>query len=224
MAATVASASVALADGERKPQTRSGFDSLSVCVERNATDDDTEIVVNVVPGDDGLAHLQMHAPDRRRVFTFSSPDPTILGFREFHLESPEPEGDRILAAYPRGKYYFWGQTHSREKFFGSALLSHELPAETVIIAPAQGSAVPPSALTIQWSPVPGITQYLLELENESADPEQSLAFNLGPDVTQFEVPAALLAPGAEYQVGVATVHPNCNVVFVETTFSTTQSP
>ena len=63
-------------------------------------------------------------------------------------------------------------------------------------------------------------QTILELENESADPEQSLTLNLPADTTRFRVPARWIASGAEYQVGVATVARNGNVVFAEVEFTT----
>jgi hypothetical protein len=208
------------AHGRPKPSPPAEFDVASICVESNATDGDTEILMNAVPGDDGLQHFQVRGPNGRRVFLFTSNDPTLMGMREFSLESPEPEGAQILAAYPEGTYYFWGHTHEGERFFSTPALSHVMPDETVIIAPIADSVVPTTGLTIQWSSVPGVSQYLLELENESADPEQSLSINLPADVTSFEIPAAWLAAGADYQVGIATVGDNCNVVFVESTFRT----
>lgn len=217
--ASFAATSIAGAHGRPKP---APFDTASICVERNATDGDTEIVMTAVPGDAGLKHFRVRSPDGRRVFSFASPDPTVLGIREFVLESPEPEGDRILASYPPGKYEFSGRTHAGASFYSKARLSHALPDETVIIAPVAGVSVPVEDLVIRWSAVPGVAQYLLELENESADPEQSLSFNLPPDATSFLIPAVWLAPGAEYQVGLATVAPNCNVVFVESTFATAE--
>jgi len=219
--AGVAAASVAGAHARpgHKPKA-APFDTASICVERNATDGDTEIVMTAVPGDEGLKQFRVRAPDGRRIFTFTSPDPTVLGIREFALESPEPEGDRILAAYPEGRYEFWGRTHEGQSFLDKPRLSHRMPNETVIIAPVEGEQAPVSDLVIRWSAVPGVAQYLLELENESADPEQSLSINLPPEATSFLVPAAWLAPGAEYQVGLGTVAPNCNVVFIESTFET----
>ena len=95
-----------------------------------------------------------------------------------------------------------------------------MPDATVIIAPVADEEVPISDLLVRWSPVPGIAQYLLEIENESTDPEQSLTINLPPEANSFLVPADWLTPGSEYQVGVATVANNCNVVFVESTFRT----
>jgi hypothetical protein len=203
-----------------QPATPEEFETASICVERNATDGDTEIVMEAVPGDAGLRHFQVRAPTGRRVFVFDSLDRGVMGMREFSLESPEPEGDQILAAYPQGTYYFWGHTHAGDKFFSTPRLSHVMPAATVILSPSADAVVATGDLAIEWSPVTGISQYLLELENESADPEQSLTFNLPPAVTRFVVPSALLAPGSDYQIGIATVSSNCNVVFVETTFRT----
>jgi hypothetical protein len=222
MISGIATTSAAVADGRsphgRKPVEK--FETVSLCVERNATDADTEIVLQAVPADDGLRHFEVRAPDGRRVFAFSSADPSVLGIREFELESPEPAGDRILAAYPEGSYRFAGQTHAGLLFFSKARLSHQMPDPAVIIAPIEGEEIPLSDLTIRWSPVPGVSQYVLELENESADPEQSLSLNLPADVTSFTVPANWLVPGSEYQVGIATIAPNCNIVFVESTFQT----
>ena len=68
--------------------------------------------------------------------------------------------------------------------------------------------------------MPGAAQILLELENESADPEQVLTFNLPADATSFEVPAVLMAAGASYQLSIGTVAGNGNRVFVEVAFQT----
>jgi hypothetical protein len=196
------------------------FSTASICVESNATDGDTEIVLRAVPEDDGLKRFYARAPDGRTVFSFNSADPTVLGMREFLLESPEPAGNRILAAYPEGNYAFVGRTHAGVRFFSRPRLSHRMPEATVIMAPLEDQEVPVSDLLVRWSPVPGVTQYLLEIENESADPEQSLTINLPPEASSFLVPAGWLTAGSEYQIGVATVAANCNIVFVESTFRT----
>jgi hypothetical protein len=57
---------------------------------------------------------------------------------------------------------------------------------------------------------------------ESADPEQTLTVNLPASITSFDVPAALLVPGAEYQVRIAAVGRNGNITVTETTFSTAE--
>ena len=128
----------------------------------------------------------------------------------------------MLAGYPEGEYLFFGISTAGEHFRGSAELSHQLPGETTILQPVQDSVIAAGSLTIQWSAVPGIREYILEFENESADPEQALTLNLPPEVTSFEIPAGLLVAGSDYQVGVQTVAENGNIVAVEVTFSTAE--
>ena len=218
LASAVALAIVAI--GAHAAENHSPFDTAEIYVEQNATDGDTEIVMVATGGDDGLRLLHVRAPDGRVVLNTGSRDPSILGLREFVFETPEPPGDAILEAYPEGLYEFHGSTHAGKRLHARAALSHTLPAPTFITHPPAGGVIRPTSLTIEWTPVPGVAQYLLELENESADPEQALSINLPGDVTSFEVPAALLVPGAQYQVGIGTVAPNGNIVFVENAFLT----
>jgi hypothetical protein len=196
------------------------FDTAQIYVEQNATDGDTEVVMAATGGDDGLRLLRVRAPDGRIVLSVGSRDPGILGLREFLFESPEPPNDEILDAYPEGTYVFHGSTHGGERLRGRAELSHALPPPTFITHPPAGGVVPPRSLIIEWTAVPGVREYVLELENESVDPEQALTINLRPDVTHFEVPEALLVPESDYQVGIGSVAANGNVVFVENVFAT----
>ncbi len=95
-----------------------------------------------------------------------------------------------------------------------------MPAAPVIMSPAAESEVPAGALRIEWSTVPGLRKVVIELENESFDPEQVLSVELPADATSFDVPAAFMQPGSEYQVGVAAVGENGNITVVETVFTT----
>ena len=197
------------------------FDTAEIYVERNATDGDTEIVIEAVGGDEGLCHFRVIAPGGREIFHFDSNDRSTGGLREFLVESPEPPGDAILAAYPEGLYRFRGRTCEGQGFAGADWLAHRVPAATVITSPPADSEVDgDNGVVIAWSAVPGVAEYILELENESANPEQSLTLNLPADTTRFRVPAHWIANGAEYQVGVATVARNGNVVFTEIQFTT----
>jgi hypothetical protein len=214
------SVAIGLGDAQSAPRRPTEFEESTIVVERNATDGDTEVVMTALGGDEGLRHLVIRTPDARRVLLLSSRDPTIMGIREFAFESPEPEGDAILAAYPEGTYMFHGVSVAGERFKGEAELSHQLPEPTVITNPVQGAVVEPDSLTIQWSAVPGIAEYVVEFENESTDPEQILTVNVPANSTSFEVPNSLVTPGNDYQVGIATVGASGNVVVTETTFST----
>ncbi|MGH8311005.1 MAG: hypothetical protein ACRETX_14565, partial [Steroidobacteraceae bacterium] len=71
------------------------FEVASIIVERNATDGDTEVVLEALGGDDGLVYLAIRTPHGRPVVLLASPDRTVMGLREFKFESPEPEGDAI---------------------------------------------------------------------------------------------------------------------------------
>ena len=218
-AGMLATAVTIAAAGDKNRQA-SEFEELGIIVEQNATDGDTEVVISGIAGDDGLRLLNVHAPDGRKILSLVASDRATLGEREFHFESPEPPGEAVLAGYPEGEYLFVGLSTAGERFRGSASLSHQLPGETTILHPVHESVIPADSLTIQWSAVPGIREYILEFENESADPEQALTLNLPPDTTSFEVPPALLVAGSDYQVGVQTVSDDGNIVAVEVTFST----
>jgi hypothetical protein len=196
------------------------FEDAAIHVERNATDGDTEIVISAKPlTDNGLVRLAILSPHWRKVVEVETPAKT-RGLREFSFESPEPEEAQILASYPEGVYLYFGTATNGQRFVGSAELSHELPGAVAIVSPAQESVIAPGPLTIVWSAVPDAAQYIVEFENETADPEQSFSFVVGPGTTSFVVPVALVVPGSEFQVGVASVHENGNVVFSEATFST----
>lgn len=198
------------------------FSVASINVERNATDGDTEIVISVVPGDDGLKFLTLRAPNKRTIFESFSLDRSVLGMREFNLESPEPPGSAILSAYPQGVYQFTGRSVTGEWFRSEVRLSHLMPAEPVIMLPTEGSEVPVGPVRIEWSDVPGLQKVVVEIENESVDPEQVMTAELPAGATSFEVPASFIQAGGEYQIGVAAVGMNGNITVVESTFTTPQ--
>jgi hypothetical protein len=216
-------ASTAFAGGTGAvPRWATDFSVASINVERNATDGDTEVVISVVPGDEGLKYLTLRAPNKRTVFETFSLDRSVLGIREFNLESPEPPGEAILSAYPQGVYQFTGRSVTGEWFRSEVRLSHLMPAEPVITFPAEESEVPVGSIRIEWSAVPGLQKVVLELENESTNPEQVMTAELPADATSFDVPASFIQPGGEYQIGVAAVGLNGNITVVESTFTTAE--
>jgi hypothetical protein len=220
VAALTASASAVVTADSHSAATE--FDEATIIVERNDTDADTEVVINLTAGEEGLRTLHMRTPDGRSIASIASHDPSSEGLREFHFESPEPQGDSILASYPEGTYTFYGRSTSGERFLSTAELSHLLPAVPAITSPVQDEVIGSDQMTIQWSTVPGIAEYILEFENESADPEQTLTVNLPASATSFQVPTALLVPGTSYQIGIAAVGRNGNITVTETTFSTAE--
>ena len=216
--ALAGAAAVAAEAGSAPPPTE--FEEATMYVEQNATDGDTEVVISGTAGDDGLRLLQIKWPDRE-VMTTLLADRSTLGMREFHFESPEPPGEAVLAAYPEGRYVLAGISTAGERFRTVLTLSHELPPEATILSPAEDAVVPAGVpLTIQWSQVPGIEKFVLEFENESADPERALTLDLPPGATSFRIPARLLPRASEFQIGIHTVGKNGNIVAVESAFTT----
>jgi hypothetical protein len=198
------------------------FEEATMYVEQNATDGDTEVVISGTAGDEGLRRLYIKSPARERMTTLLADD-TTPGMREFHFETPEPPGEAILAFYPEGNYVLRGVSTSGEVFRSVLTLSHDMPPAVTILHPADEAEVPArQGLVVRWSAAPDVAQFVLEIENESADPEQALTVNLPPHVTSFRVPAAFMRPGSEFQVGVHTVADNGNIVAVESAFTTAE--
>ena len=221
LAMFAASAAVAANDNILAASTPTPFEEASLIVEQNATDGDTEVVIFGIAGDEGLRLLRIKSPDGRKVATLLAPDPTTLGMREFLFESPEPPGEAILAAYPEGRYVLYGESVTGEVFRSVLTLSHDLPAPVTILHPAHEAELPArEPLVVRWSKVPGIAEYVLEFENETEEREQAFTINLAPHVTSYRIPANLLPPGGEYQIGIHTVAENGNIVAVESTFTT----
>lgn len=216
--ALAGAAAIAAAAEQAIPPTE--FEEAALYVEQNATDGDTEVVIAGTAGDDGLRLLQIKWPDRELTTTLVA-DRSTLGMREFHFESPEPPGEAVLAAYPEGRYVLAGVSTAGERFRSVLTLSHQLPPAATILWPAEDAEVAAGvALVIRWSQVPGIEKFVLEFENESADPERALTIDLPPEATSFRIPARLLPPGSEFQIGIHTVAENGNIVAVESAFTT----
>jgi hypothetical protein len=198
------------------------FEEAAMYVEQNATDGDTEVVISGTAGDEGLRRLYIKSPARERMTTLLADDATP-GMREFHFETPEPPGEAVLAFYPEGTYVLRGVSTTGEVFRSVLTLSHDLPPAVTILHPAEDAEVPArQGLVVRWSAAADVEQFVLEIENESADPEQALTVNLPPHVTSFRVPAAFMRPGSEFQVGVHTVADNGNIVAVESAFTTAE--
>ena len=188
------------------------FDIAEIHVEKNATDDDTEISSS--GGGERTGHPNLRT--RRRLDPFAASQ--SAGVNASCDRIYRDVGRRIRPVWRA--YTVPGRNCEGGGSARSTLA--RLPAATVSLRLADSEVDPDNGVVIEWSAVPGVTEYIVELENESADPEQSLSLNLPPDATHFEVPASWLRGGAEYQVGVATVAPNGNVVFAEIQFTTAE--
>ena len=219
----LASSGLALGTG-KDPGLAGPFGVALVHLEQNATDGDSEVVLEATAGKEGLAKLAVVAPDGRTVVDFTAPDASTLGIRQFRFETPEPRDLKTLrSAYPEGVYAFAGVATGGEKLLGEATLHHALPATTSFVSPKAGAAgVTTKNLKITWSPVKNLTAYIVKLEQREAT--ATLTATLPGSVSTFTVPDGLLLPGTEYQLAIGTVSKTGNISFVETTFRTAANP
>lgn len=193
-------------DGEGEP----AFEELAIILERNETDGDAEIVTTAETTH-GLRWLKVRGPgDRRALLSVRTRDD--VGQREFLLESAEPSLEEVLAAFPEGVYEFEGRTIDGTLIRGEAELSHDILPAPSLFASVGADVV------VSWSPVDGAEGYLVEIEHDELD--VNITARVPADATSFTVPGSFLQPGTEYEVGVATLSPNGNVAFAESTFQT----
>jgi hypothetical protein len=208
----LASHGVAHADGK--------FAKLGVYLEQTVEDEDSEVRFEAIGGDEGLASLQVVAPDGRTVVDFKAPD-SKLGIRQVSLETPEPKKSdgRLQKDFPEGTYRFTGSTVSGAKLQGEARLSYGLPEPTSFVRPRPGEKdLPATGLQVRWSPVKNLALWQVVIEHEATG--RSFKVNLPASVTAVAVPDGFLAAGTKYTLAVGAVAKDGNTTFVETTFTT----
>ncbi len=198
------------------------FEEVKVMFEQNATDGDVEVVFEAKGGDSGLATFKIVSPDGRTVVDLAAPDKSTLGIRFFRLESPEPpEYDVVMKAYPEGTYQFMGTTADGTQYKAEASLSHTLPDTVSFINFVNESKnVPMENLQFNWTPVEGVSKYLVKLKDEET--EDVVTAILPNTVTSFDAPSNFLQGGKLYQIAVATVTEAGNISFLENKFTTAE--
>jgi hypothetical protein len=194
------------------------FSELTLTLEQNATDGDTEVVIFAQGQDDGLKRLVVEAPNGRDIARFKA-DRRGIGIREFLLESAEPpELEKVLASFPEGTYQFFGRTVAGNCITGQASLSHEIAPATTLISPTEDQVVPIDELVLRWAEVASAKRYVVELNNEDTGSE--FTFEVFPPTSSLAIPPSLLTKGSEYQFAVGVKTESGNVTFVELTFAT----
>jgi hypothetical protein len=206
------------AGNESNPPT--SFAVARVQFEQNATDGDFEVVFEAKGGSEGLAKLNVIAPDGRTVVDFTAPDASMLGIRQFRFESPEPKDVASLkAAYPAGVYTFSGTTASGLKLQSKPILNHTLPAAVSFLQPkAEAAGVAVKNLEITWTHVKNVAAYIVYIEQDELGVE--VTARLPGSATMFDVPDGFLLPGTEYTLGIGAETAEGNASYVETSFTT----
>ena len=198
------------------------FEKLSVYLERNVQDRDTEIRFEVTGAEQGLATLSVSAPGARKVIDLRTPD-SKLGIRTLTMESPEPNDDSVLRAdFPAGAYRFEGTTTKGANLRGEARLSHMFPKPATFEYPRPDQKdVPATALALRWSVPEGIEACAIVIE-QTGSPYEIRALLPG-SAKSFTIPEGFLRAGKAYKFAIGTVAKDGNRTFIEAGFTTARA-
>ncbi len=206
-------------------------------IEHNATDLDTGFQGFI--DSEGWERLDVIGPDGAVVLTLEGRgELRSLGLTELFFETVEPANADVpradvLAALPEGEYTIQGPTPDGMQTVGTALLTHDIPAGPVLLAPAEGVTVPASNLVMNWSPVTqtitggAVTivayQLIVEVDEEPhphALAKRVLSVYVRPSVTSVTVPNEFLEQGTDYKWEVLALEESGNQTLSSSEFST----
>ena len=198
----------------------------SMIVEINATDGDAGLQVFL----DGepWRRMTLTAPNDRRILAINTR--TRLrnhGLTELFSESSEPSFkelplNKFKRLFPEGRYAFRGVTIEGDPLVGKARLSHDFPDGPQIVAPVEGSTVPPGPVVADWNAVPeptgiNVVGYRAIVERE--DPLRVFSVDLPESVTSVTVPAEFIESGTEYKLEVQAIEASGNQTLTEISFT-----
>jgi Fibronectin type III domain len=222
-AATVASTGASAGQEQRSIP----FSQAKILFELNATAQDAGI--QALLDGEGWDHVTVLSPDREPLLEIEA-DGSVgdIGVTELFFESAEPSLadlplEDLLAMFPEGRYRFEGTTVEGQRLFGSATLSHVIPAKANVVSPAEGATTDPANTVIAWEPVTepaGIRIAGYQVIVELSDPLRVFSVDLPSTDTSVTVPSEFLEPGTDYKFEVLAVADNNNQTIHEGTFST----
>jgi hypothetical protein len=234
--ATLFVGSAAGADRDRSPRRgeRVELGDARLKIETNDTDGDAGIQVFL----DADPWRWMEILDTRGRRLFRSTASGIFGEQggtELFLESGEPSFDEVpleefLERFPEGEYRFRGKGVEGERFFGTAILTHDIPAGPELVGPHEGGAlVDPDNAVVQWETVdppngsPIIAYQVLVVLGETglpALPKISLDVMMPPTATSLAVPPGFLRPDTRYEWEVLAIEAGGNQTLSSSFFRT----
>jgi hypothetical protein len=235
MAALVAGSSAA---GGREQEAEEGqpveFKDARLKIETNDTDGDAGIQVFL--DSDPWQWIEISDPNGRRLFRSATRGSFGLqGGTELFLESGEPSFDEVsfaefLARFPEGEYRFRGEGNDDEQFFGTATLTHDIPAGPRLVGPHEGGPlVDPDNAVVRWEPVappngsPIIAYQVLVVLGETglpALPKLTLDVMMPPTATSLAIPPGFLRRHTLYEWEVLSIEAGGNQTLSSSFFRT----
>jgi hypothetical protein len=205
----------------QRPEGHQEFAEAKLFLELNDTDGDLGIHALIDGGP--WTDLAIEGPnDRALLHVLSRGRLRAHGLSELAFESAEPSFDDLspeafFRRFPQGRYEFEARSVDGVEIESTVFLSHVLaaPPENVTVsgfAAAESCELPDlpivaGAVTIRWDPVTQshpdigrrggveISRYQLFVETEGV----TLAVDLPPTVTEFEVPTGITERGDEFK-------------------------
>jgi len=234
--ATLLVGSTAFADRDREEVLGEEveFKDARLKIETNDTDGDAGIQVFL--DSDPWQWIEITDPNGRRLFRSTTRGSFGLqGGTELFLESGEPSFDEVsfeefLARFPEGEYPFRGEGNEGEEFFGTATLSHDIPAGPLLVGPHMGGAlVDPDNAVVRWETVdppngsPIIAYQVLVVLGDTglpALPKITLDVMMPPTATSLAVPPGFLRGDTVYEWEVLAIEEGGNQTLSSSFFRT----
>jgi hypothetical protein len=211
------------------------LETAKLYIEHNATDDDTG--VHGLFGGEAWSELCLWDPSGRRIMVVD-PQGQLNDLRvaDLFFESREPTSDEysldeLRAAFPEGEYTVGGTDFEGTPRVGTALFTHDIPAEPAISAPplaedeetAQEATVGRSGLVVRWDPVTEtitgnpltVTGYEVIITQVDHDDPHGFSrpvydVHIGPEATALSVPEDFLQPDTVYELEVLVLEVSGN--------------
>lgn len=194
---------------------QSTFKKVSIHMEHNASDNDTEIVISAKGNDTGLKNLWLRNPEDTELLHISA-DNQNLGLREIDLETPEPDDATLIKQqYPEGQYTFIGQTVDNKWLFSTTTLSHSLPSKIALSIATTSSSEQAlgDEIIMTWPKQTNVAAYYIEVENKSKSNRIHIA--LPPSASTFAIPRHWFAGDTSYSFSIQAKNHDGNVTTTE---------
>ena len=209
-------------------------------IEHNAKDNDTGFQGFI--DSEGWKWITVTGPDGKVLKFEGKKMLGKLGLTELFFETVEPANadvpiGEVLKTLPEGNYMFKGSAievgEKQGTTIGTAWLTHDIPADPVLLTPAEDAVVPVEDLLVSWesvdetidgSPVNIISYQLIIEKDETPHPhmigKMGLSMYLPASVTQITIPGEFLEPGTDYKWEVLAIEESGNQTLMSSQFST----
>ena len=214
------------------------FTEAEIFLELNDTDGDLGIHASIDGG--AWTNLKIEGPHERPLLDLVSRGRLrAQGLTQLAFESAEPPFDELaprdfFRRFPEGRYEIEGRASDGRELEAIAVLSHVLAAPPQITVSGMAAAedcdasVPlvSTPVVIDWAPVTSshteigktgpvrISRYQVFVERDNV----KLSLDLPPAVTEFRVPAAVIALGSQFKFEVIARTTTGNNTAVESCF------